>query len=543
MNGLILSLLLFAFSQSSIASLGISSNFGKWPNGIIPIAYNPAGAPQNFQDNAKMIGYLNAAFRQWSNICDVTFDFRGITDSSVKNSEDNLVVVGWVANSDNYPMLTTPSWSNSNWYNNYLATGYTVYTDGSLEINANSTALPDDLTLNLTHELAHLLGLGHSDNPAAQLFANPYIAYPQLRTDDITGAQSIYGKPDNLAYPDLVFMPPTSNYTSTVKSAGFVKMQQGNTNANSNWVDLGSVSVFDASIANDVYVFGKIGYNNLAVGSEVTTVTVDPSGVEVARETDKIIHPDSSFFTTLPDRSKLQSLPGKWRQYGVIDNKLLFTLDLNVDFPAIAWNKPPEAAVNVQNQGAGKFKLTLSATDPENDPMSVTWYVPGQKATTDTISGGAIEKSLSYSKTGIYDTYITITDNAAHYSGSGDGFRKLINKQLVVNARENIPTYFADHSYLHIPVIYIPNSGYYSVILKTMKTKAVFKLQDISPLADDGTLALLAANFDLQTQTLTLPSVDIVSDNGTIKEFNNVALQLTNSNDPISLELVGFSQK
>ena len=158
--------------------LGISDYFGRWPNGIVPIAYNPENAPYMFSDNTKTIGLIQQAMAQWENVCGIKFNFKGITKKDINDDNDNLAVIAWSQLGDTFAGMAGPIFGQS--YADYISLGYWPYNDGTLELNSN----PDmwfewgseknnnmEFVRVVAHELGHLIGLGHSDNPNSIMFA------------------------------------------------------------------------------------------------------------------------------------------------------------------------------------------------------------------------------------------------------------------------------------------------------------------------------------------------------------------------------------
>jgi hypothetical protein len=493
-----------------------------------------------------MIGYIQAAFTQWSNVSAVTFYFKGLTNHAIDNLEDNLVVIGWVESNRGFSGQAGPSYSTSTWYSDHLSSGYMVYVDGVFKLTSSIFIRNDlnssDLISTISHELGHLLGFGHSDNPDSILYAN-YAIYggsSRVEKDDLLGAQSVYGKPDVFVpFTQKTFIPPTTLYKTAPKSTSIVKMKQ---KSPSEWDDLGVVTTIDASITDDISVFGKIEYRGMTVGTQVEVITVKPTGIEIERRSKKISYTDSAFYTLLPERGIMRVMPGKWKQYGIIDNKLSFTLDFYADFPPITWNKPPEVTVNMQKQTAGSFKLIVQATDPEKDQITVTWHAPGQKVVSDIVTTGRVEKSFSYPKVGAYDLFVAVTDDAPRYSGSGVGFRKIINQQWIVNARESVPSYFVSEGILHLPALQIGSERYSAVLKTTRLPGTVLKLLDLKFLGKQNNPSDKAAYYNPATKTLTLPEVDVISSTNQSEIYKNVTFKLIENSDPIKVMLTSWTK-
>lgn len=530
-------------SQPLARSVGLSSNFGKWTDGIIPIAYNPGGAPANYQDPAKMLAYMQAAFSQWSNVSDVRFRFQGITNHLNSDREDKLVVVGWVNSVEPFYGRSAPAWSDSDWYANWEAAGHTVYTDGYVDLNATAIAKDDRefMPYILTHELGHILGLGHSDNPRSILYANPYGAFSDyLLADDIQGAQSIYGLPDDFIPPPVLqtLNLPSKPYRSAPLALGTV----GRTaNADGSWTERSTVNKVDAATPDNTVIFGQLTYLPLPAGDALTVVTVSPDGAEFSRRkaapTASTTQAPQTLYTDFGNKTQLQTQPGVWHQYGLINDTLFFNLALEVALPVQSWNKPPEVSVTLHEQPYNNFKFILDASDPEQDALTVVWHVPGQ-ITTAKLSERITERRYDHlNAVGIYDLYVEITDNSPRYINSGEGFRTLINKQWVVTANKNRATYFEKDQVLYLPQMLIPEQGAYSARLQTTHAQqTLFKVQELLPLTAPVDSTVPIPSFSLQTQQLTLPEVDVIATNQSITTYHDIQLKLQTNSNPLKLE-------
>lgn len=526
-------------------SLGLSSVFGKWPDGIIPIAYNPAGAPPKYQDTAKMLAYLQHAFSQWANVSDVRFKFQGITNHLISNREDKLVVVGWVNTLATYYALTAPTSSDSVWYANWEAAGHTVYTDGFVELNAPAMAKDDRefMPYILTHEFGHLLGLGHSDNPRSILYANPYGAFSDyVFADDILGAQSIYGLPDD-------FIPPPSLQPFNLLSKPYhlspltVSTVGRTANDDGSWTDRVVLNRVDTTTPDDLVVFGKLTYRPLPAGEALTVVTISPDGTVFSKrqvtEAPLVSQEPQTIYTDFGNKAQLQTQSGVWHQYGLINDQLFFSLALEVALPAISWNKPPEASITLHEQPGNNFKFILDASDPEQDALTVIWHVPGQ-VTTAKLSERITERRYDHlNAVGIYDLYVELNDNAQRYANSGEGFRKLINKQWVVTANKNRATYFVTEQLLYLPQLEILGQGMYSARLKaTHGQQNVFKVQELLPLAEPIDTTIPLPFYAPETQQLTLPEVDVITNNLKPETFTQIRFQLLANSTPLKLKRI-----
>lgn len=174
---------------------------GKWPDGIVPWVYNPAGAPQEMADAARVTGLIREAMRQWEGVCGVRFEHRGASGVPVWKSVPGTVLFGWGGGrGDGAAAEAGPAWSATP--SEIMARGYLPFTDGRVRLarlfdwDDGSGAHADSRALAvLVHEVGHVIGLGHSEEPWSVMFASPYTNLLFPRAVDAAAAQNLYGPP------------------------------------------------------------------------------------------------------------------------------------------------------------------------------------------------------------------------------------------------------------------------------------------------------------------------------------------------------------
>jgi hypothetical protein len=161
---------------------------GKWRNGTLVWKYNAAGRPANITDQ-QALNAINQGFAAWSAACNITAQYGGTSSGSLTDTSSNEIVVGFAD-------LGTQIAADASPYSNDNGSGGALFTGGHIRLNTNagvslSTSLADGRVL--THEIGHLLGFDHSDDPLSIMFADPYNAFTALTGDDIETCANLYG--------------------------------------------------------------------------------------------------------------------------------------------------------------------------------------------------------------------------------------------------------------------------------------------------------------------------------------------------------------
>lgn len=191
------------FLRTDIASdretpqwVGMYNQNGRWPNSVYPYWFNPANVPANLKAGDVLAAMQTAAAR-WAGMCNITFQYMGTTAIApdAKNSiflADGVSVWGFAvfpASIDKYSGWTPTS-----------VEGGSKIVDADVMLNASK---PWDLVTveaAMTHELGHVIGLGHSNVVESVMFANPYHPTTYVRTlrgDDAVGCAVLYGASAN----------------------------------------------------------------------------------------------------------------------------------------------------------------------------------------------------------------------------------------------------------------------------------------------------------------------------------------------------------
>lgn len=169
--------------------LGSSSQY--WPAGQVNWYYNPAGQPSNLTTEA-VVNAIKLAASRWSGMCNVFYNYRGLTTvlpnlNGASSTVDETNVIGWdylLNDQAQYAALTKTWWVGSQ------------IIDADVVMSRSQSWTGSDVEAIMTHELGHVLGIGHSDVAASVMFANPYhtMGYMQvLRGDDANACAELYG--------------------------------------------------------------------------------------------------------------------------------------------------------------------------------------------------------------------------------------------------------------------------------------------------------------------------------------------------------------
>ncbi len=448
-------------------ALGVGGAFGKWV-GTVHLRYDPTGAHDEYADSQLMMDMLREATDRWARVSGIRFDI-ALAGSQPSRADDVPVI--W--EHDTASRWAGRAGPQPGQFDNSL--GYFPYSGGNVRLNSDATWQHGKLGMLrvLTHELGHLIGLGHSDNPQSTMFANPYNRLQHPMEDDIRAVQTLYGEPTEPLSPHMslnewLYMPPpaaTANKTRYL----FKPNQHPNMNTGDRiYLDNPSnpsVSHLDDStpVGSTVWFAGAIGnFENL-------------SAIDVPARL-KMIHPSGYLYASTPmilscaarqacirpafvdHADVMRTQPGLWRLFIVedeehIDNpQLLFSTSMMVD-TWTEYNRAPEARVLIEAGNTEQsVRLQVVVDDPEGDNINVIWHLPGQRI--DRNGNGFLDNFLleslgqasqtawqdvSYPDPGDYEFFIQVNDDSFRYDGSnqgssnaGPGFQTLLKVSLTL---------------------------------------------------------------------------------------------------------------
>ena len=157
--------------------------------------YNAYNQSASIFSEEEVIATIKKAMAEWSHYADITFVYRGKTTNNINNTIDNMVTIGYWSEGafiDTYG--TYSGYSGIHWNNNSIYEGYMILNAGD-QGQAGTPQNLEELQGLITHEIGHLLGIGHSDVATSIMYANPYHSYlyqQTLRDDDINIVQLLY---------------------------------------------------------------------------------------------------------------------------------------------------------------------------------------------------------------------------------------------------------------------------------------------------------------------------------------------------------------
>ncbi|MHB8766910.1 MAG: matrixin family metalloprotease, partial [Deferrisomatales bacterium] len=426
--------------------LGLSEEFHRWRDGVIRYVYNPTGAPELFADPAHVSGLLGRAFGEWEGVSGVRFQFLGVdAGAALADRFDGVVVVGWEAGPYSAQAST---YSYCQPWEAWEA-GYCPFTDGAIRFHPLAGWDQGDreftergFAATGVHEIGHLIGLGHSDDPNSVLYADPYNHLHHPRPDDIEAAQALYGPPAQLVSAPG-YAPPAPGATSLGPTRLSIDFAQGPSVA-----EVGPDTPGDW-LAAHVPVAG-------GVPGEVRLVVVDPEGHfhrgQVLALACGAQYAYCTRAATVAELATVKTLPGPWRVHAIADGFLAASHTVEV-LAGPVWNRPPEATLILEpTLGAAPLRVDATLTvhsDPEGDRVGVVWHLPTVGESRDDLGGATGQSSRAFTLTapGRYEVYVEVTDDGPRYgaagsgSAAGRGFRRLFRRVVTVG-EATAPAYY-----------------------------------------------------------------------------------------------------
>ncbi len=412
---------------AGMQKLGIGATFGRWPGGVVPWVYNPTDAPAYFADGgdtAYFLSLLDRAIMEIENAAGVDFQFQGVdTNAVIGQTDDGVVAVGW-ADIGGAAGLAGPASSCTG--QDIIDLGYCQYVDGSVRFNNNvaqqwdkGTPAASELTLIqvATHELLHLLGIGHSEQLISIMYANPYTNLSHLQADDIDGLRSLYGPSATPADPETYTPPTAMNPTA---------------------LDDSFLSTSDAPFGPAITTIGD-GETSQQVGLAwdasqgqqrlIEVFVEDPGGYNygVSVDSQECMSFGCTFWFSTVRTEVLQTYPGIWLFHVVVNDELVETHALDVQYTPPVINSPPDTTLDF-DVVAGEAPLTVNATltpvsDAEGNAVTARWHIPTIGEIDVDFGTGTMPdfRQFTFMADGDYEVYVEVSDDAPRYDNPGTG--------------------------------------------------------------------------------------------------------------------------
>jgi hypothetical protein len=275
------------------------ATYSSWSSPNVTVYINPANS-DGLSDSA-VVSAIQAAMNDWNTqgASPFRFNYGGqVRDTTTGYDGRNVVLFRNETNSG-YIAYTYSWWDASQ----HLADsdtiiydpGYTYYAfDGTCDSSSGYGVYLEDLTI---HEFGHMLGLSHSSEPAATMYAG-YAACSttqrSLDADDIAGIQSLYGRsssssPSNSA-PNVTISSPGNNGSyaagSGIPFSGSASdTQDGN---------LTSRMVWSSSIDGPIGTGGSFSRTLSSGAHTITAAVTDAAGLTSSKSVNITVTASSS---------------------------------------------------------------------------------------------------------------------------------------------------------------------------------------------------------------------------------------------------------
>ena len=498
--------------------VGFTPAFSRYPDGVVKIAYNHSNAPDGVSiEQVRTI--LQTAFSIIEGVADIDFQYQG--ETTAPDFFDDISDVGWFTEESN--VAGTAGSSASEDSNLIRQIGYAPYISGGMDFNTVFGAPSMSTTV---HELLHLLGLSHSDDPVS-IMRPETSRFDLPQADDIAALQAMYGPPDVLVVPRNTIDLDSSLTTSKVQlslSDSFFDIQAAD----------GSLQTIErlTSGQDDDFVSLSLSFTNGA-STKIVGYLTDPNGHTNALQDIDLDIDAGTAFMTLDSFGVLKTIAGDWTVTVGSEGQQLGVFTLPVDNITSTDNQNPDATFASTNLGGGLYKFNVTASDPEGDDLVFKFNVPGRGEVLD--SGSSIDITAQGPNPQI--AFASVQDSGMTRSNDGldnSGFGVLFSRYIVQPAEENIPTYYVQEKILHLPSLNAGGQVVSANLKLTGLPGAVFKLLEFDPMANfTGTAG---ASIDLATGKLTMPRV-IISDNGATSALNDISMTLVADSQPVRFEV------
>jgi hypothetical protein len=327
----------------------------RWPDGNIAWYYNPAGQPAAFSKEQVLVT-MNQSMQNWQAGCKVRFVYMGETNAAPA-IQNGVTTVGWGKSQPAGYQAYTNSW---------VANGTRLYNEADITFDPALVSKLSDLGGLAAHELGHLLGLDHSDQPQSVMFADPY--NPDLNMtlptgDDLATCAKMYGAPGLVPLPGYLTAPTTPNAAYDIQFNIHLANAPGN--------PLTRVAANTAG-----YLIFSVQYGNLPVGSALSYRLITPGDSIYAADSWQVTATDAGARALRAnlDTDNLPKLDGQWALQLLRDGQVLASQPFAVE-PRDAKPALPDIAVVARPDSKGSLMLESRNLSPDRGVLDNYWGV------------------------------------------------------------------------------------------------------------------------------------------------------------------------
>ena len=507
--------------------VGGSPTFGRFPDGVVKMSYNHAGAPADVSIE-ELEAVLRKSIVTIEGIADIKFDYSGVSADPEADAANNIVVVAWFSQEGTTTLATAGPTSFFD-PDAFLKLGYFPYVSGSLDFNS-TYGIPSVSTT--VHEMIHLLGLAHSDSPVS-IMRPEDSRFNEPQADDIAALQAMYGPPDVLTIPNLAInLNPTPASGGVVVSASASQFLLGAASEPDGFIEA-PVQTITAGAVTGSIVGLQLFHSGTTSDGALAVYLTDPNG-HTNLMTGEILDLESgNTYIPIESYEILTAITGDWIVTIGNGGNQIGKFILPVDAIAGPDNKNPVATLTKTSIGNNQFNLAITASDPEEDALKFSWNIPGEGE----INDAAATLIVTAQRPNPVIAFAQVQDAGIKRSKEGPettGFGALFSRYIVLPAEENTPTFYVQEKILHLPSLNAGGLVFSATFKLTALPGVVFKLLEFDVLS--GFAELATASVNLETGILNMTQV-IVSNNGATVSYPNIQLKLDSSSLPIKFGL------
>jgi len=338
----------------------------RWPSGPIKWYYNPAGQPSGFSTD-QVVATLQKAAAKWSNGCNVRLQYMGTNSTATAGNNDGVSVIAWQG-----PLSVNSTFGGFTRTYALVRNTSPLLGEGDIWLNPARVNGLEELEGLATHEMGHMLGLAHSNNPNSIMFSQPY--HPSagfdlaLRGDDATGCARLYGS------TGVAPTPSTYADSALQLSAGQkVNLYVVAYDATLSYTPQPTAIALASTPADGSGVKFVSYFNGMKVGDTLGFDVIMPDNTLYYHYGTTSAYTDAYYYTYLGDSTKgMQYFPGNWRFAFTING--VKKAERNFSVPATsAVPGVPDIALVGTPLGGGSFSFRAVNLTPARSILSNQW--------------------------------------------------------------------------------------------------------------------------------------------------------------------------